>query len=832
MGGGYQYLGVCEGATTEDAAVDGNGGAQYIELAQAVSATLEQELQGVARLQEILAQASAAESGFNMEMDAYRIQISTHNNLLSIEKVDVKNLEKANVTNRLSIDSVKERVVKLTTQKQRVEQLLQKSDESIQLSEKQFSSKTPEVSAEGKSGELVATYKTLSGKLTERKDTLEKLRIIIDRRLAVLQEIQKDLSGLAKKFDGQIKSRKKEQLFERDDASGETFLFLNAGENLAQLKERLRLIVSRSFWLSEVDDITDAGGNWILAGTVAFIALLVFLFRIRRQIEGGGGHPRYVDRPWLRISLMMLGRSLPLLGSVLYIYIPARIQHLHSLPIIHLVVTTLLIFLFARWTLDFLTIADREAVVRLPSPLTARFKALIVTLKWVAVCYSVADFLSGDEKFILAGVRLLLWCGLFVFCALVFGKLKGDRTAGTGEHSGIADRWTRVVKAALLGIFAVGGLMEISGYGAFSSYWLVSWAKTAVAVMMAVLVFMMLKEWELRLRLDSDVDSEEGSKKGQPIQWVLSRVFWFVWIAGAVLSLLLSWDASQAMIWGLFRVVKYPVAIGKMQISLMGIFYAIVILFITQLVAKEARYILLEKLLNTKGFEPGLKDSVSTITTYLVWGFGIIIAMHAFGLNTASMAVGLGALGIGLGFGLQNIFSNFISGIILLFERPIQVGDEVEIGGVWATVKKINVRATVVQTMDNASLIIPNSDFVSSQVTNWSFKDKRLRRRISVGVAYGSDAELVRQTLLEIAEKMPNVLRVPAPDVLFKDFGDSALIFQLRYWTTLPYMLTSETDVRFEINRLFKERNITIAFPQLDLHLNQTVSPAVSLKSS
>ncbi|UCF95587.1 MAG: mechanosensitive ion channel [Desulfobacterales bacterium] len=217
--------------------------------------------------------------------------------------------------------------------------------------------------------------------------------------------------------------------------------------------------------------------------------------------------------------------------------------------------------------------------------------------------------------------------------------------------------------------------------------------------------------------------------------------------------------------------------------------------------------------------EPGVQASVTSITIYVIWALGILVALHAFGVNTTTLAVAFGALGIGLGFGLQNIFNNFVSGIILLLERPIQVGDDVEINGIWASVKKINVRSTVVQTYDNASLIIPNSEFISSQVTNWSFKDLRLRRKITVGVAYGSDTELVRQTLLEIAAQTPNVLTYPESDVLFADFGDSALIFTLRIWTTIKYMLIAETDIRFEIDRLFRERNIEIAFPQRDIHI-------------
>jgi len=179
-------------------------------------------------------------------------------------------------------------------------------------------------------------------------------------------------------------------------------------------------------------------------------------------------------------------------------------------------------------------------------------------------------------------------------------------------------------------------------------------------------------------------------------------------------------------------------------------------------------------------------------------------------------------MSIGIGFGLQAIFNNFVSGIILLFERPIQVGDAVEVQGTFGTVKKINVRATVVQTFDNASLIIPNSEFISSQVTNWSFKEPSLRRKVSVGVAYGSDIELVRQTLLEIPNKTKNVLKKPKPDVLFNDHGDSALIFTLRYWTTIDYYYTTSTDIRFAIDRLFRERNIEIAFPQRDVHIRST----------
>ncbi|MBS0013908.1 MAG: mechanosensitive ion channel, partial [Desulfobacterales bacterium] len=161
----------------------------------------------------------------------------------------------------------------------------------------------------------------------------------------------------------------------------------------------------------------------------------------------------------------------------------------------------------------------------------------------------------------------------------------------------------------------------------------------------------------------------------------------------------------------------------------------------------------------------------------------------------------------------------FLSGIILLFERPIQVGDVVEIGDIWGTVREINVRSTQVRTFDNAELIIPNSDFISQLVTNWSFRDARVRRTVEVRVAYGSDVGLVRELLMDVAYQHPRILRRPHPEVLFSDFGDSALIFKLRFWVHIDWFLVVETDVRCDIDKQFRENGIIIPFPQRDVYL-------------
>jgi small-conductance mechanosensitive channel len=272
------------------------------------------------------------------------------------------------------------------------------------------------------------------------------------------------------------------------------------------------------------------------------------------------------------------------------------------------------------------------------------------------------------------------------------------------------------------------------------------------------------------------------------------------------------------------KLFGFSFEVGSLRFSVKGLLLALIIFCLTHVLTRIGRRLLSEKVLDARNFERGLKDSIITITSYVFWGLGLILALGVLGVNATSLAVVFGALSIGIGFGLQNIFNNFISGLILLFERPIQVGDYVEVNGVWAEVKKINVRSTIVQTFDNSTVIIPNSDFISQQVTNWSFKDPRMRRHVDVGVAYGSDIELVRKTLLDIAANTTDILNYPLPDVLFLDHGDSALIFRLRFWTHVDKYFSTTTDVRFQLDRRFRELNIEIAFPQRDIHIRSAES--------
>jgi small-conductance mechanosensitive channel len=216
----------------------------------------------------------------------------------------------------------------------------------------------------------------------------------------------------------------------------------------------------------------------------------------------------------------------------------------------------------------------------------------------------------------------------------------------------------------------------------------------------------------------------------------------------------------------------------------------------------------------------GMAESLRTIVKYALWGVYAVAALYLLGFSPTSLAVVAGGLSVGVGFGLQNIVNNSISGLILLFGRSILVGDTLQLGDVRGVVRKVYIRNTVVQTFDNATIFIPNSEFISGRIINWSHRDKRVRISIPVGVAYGSDVALVNRLLLEAAGQSPHALADPAPEVLFTTFGPSSLDFTLRVWVDKSNFADSAgSDVRLAIDKLFRAAGVEIAYPQTDLHI-------------
>jgi small-conductance mechanosensitive channel len=270
------------------------------------------------------------------------------------------------------------------------------------------------------------------------------------------------------------------------------------------------------------------------------------------------------------------------------------------------------------------------------------------------------------------------------------------------------------------------------------------------------------------------------------------------------------------------RILKSPLfTIRDADVTLLSILWFIVFITILFFATRLVRKHIIGRLLLKTRLDIGIQHAITTITTYVIILIGLVILLQTAGIDLTTLNVLVGALGIGVGFGLQNIVNNFISGLIILLERPIKIGDRIEVGSIEGDVVKIGGRSTTVLTNDNISVIVPNSKFILENVVNWSHNERTVRFRIPISVAYGSDIKLVEKSLLEVAKDNPDILDNPEPAVRFLEFGDSGLLFELRAWTMTLIHKKGKliSALNFAIYEKFKEHNIEIPFPQRDIHI-------------
>ncbi|GAB5522162.1 MAG: hypothetical protein Roseis2KO_00340 [Roseivirga sp.] len=262
-------------------------------------------------------------------------------------------------------------------------------------------------------------------------------------------------------------------------------------------------------------------------------------------------------------------------------------------------------------------------------------------------------------------------------------------------------------------------------------------------------------------------------------------------------------------------------------LKIFDLFRAVFFLALLAYLSGKFKSVFVKQILSKYSDDIGVSQSIGTIIQYVLLIIGGLIVIQNSGINLGSLNVLAGALGVGIGFGLQNIANNFISGLIILFERPVKVGDRIDVGSITGDVIKISSRATTINTNDNISIIIPNADVINKQVVNWSHNDRNVRFGIPVGVAYKEDPAVIKKILTEVASAHPGVLKKPAPEVLFVQYGDSSLDFDLKVWTNRytdrPIVLKSE--LYYRIFQKFKEQNIEIPYPQRDLHIRSGLTP-------
>lgn len=257
------------------------------------------------------------------------------------------------------------------------------------------------------------------------------------------------------------------------------------------------------------------------------------------------------------------------------------------------------------------------------------------------------------------------------------------------------------------------------------------------------------------------------------------------------------------------------------SLSLFQIFLLIALLIGVFWFSSRTKRFLFNRFLVKSGLDRSLQYAIAQIVSNLVLVIGIFLVLENTGIHLGALTVFAGAVGVGVGFGLQNIASNFISGLVILAERPITIGDRIEVAGVTGQVQQIRARSTLIVTNDNISMIVPNSKFIDSPVTNWTYGDPRVRFRVPIGVAYGSDVNKVREALIAAGRSTAHVLDDPAPSVFLTKFGESSIDFELVVWSSEMSHRPSrfKSDLNFAIEEKLREAGIEIPFPQRDVRI-------------
>ncbi len=430
---------------------------------------------------------------------------------------------------------------------------------------------------------------------------------------------------------------------------------------------------------------------------------------------------------------------------------------------------------------------------------------------------------SAVFSFLLISVgSLALWSVARVIRhELVDNSARGD-TPISAQIAGVLRRMAIAVALA-------APVLSLVGYEFAAQFLFFSSVLSLGLIAVAFLIFAVTREGvEIYL---ADTGDAQAPAEGERLR-LIPIFIGFVLICGLIPLLALTWGASWTDLAVSYEAIASGFVIGDVAISPVDFFWFLLIFLFGYSLTRLAQRTLRNSVFPKAGMTRGGADALASGIGYIGVLLAAVAAISAVGLDLSNLAIVAGALSVGIGFGLQNIVNNFVSGIILLVERPIRVGDWIEVGGVAGYVEKVNVRSTEIRTFDRASYILPNSDLISGAVLNWTHADTTGRVIVKVGVAYGSDTRQVERILLGIAADHPMIIASPPPQALFMSFGSDALEFELRaFLRDINWMLSVRSDLNFSIAEQFAAAGIEIPFAQREVTIKNPEALATALRA-
>jgi small-conductance mechanosensitive channel len=442
------------------------------------------------------------------------------------------------------------------------------------------------------------------------------------------------------------------------------------------------------------------------------------------------------------------------------------------------------------------------------------------------VAYLINQFVDLSLQQQLQMRLLLLFDTAFALALLVFfARIRARRGGKSLMRSGWIFSALVVLCGVGLGISLVSNGVGNATLAEFFTEGIITAACLLVIVSALVRVLVELVDELLLIPAmqSSHIMRLHREQLGQRFSWIVRIAGKILWVVGVLaIFRVVSFLGS-----GLADILKKEWTFGTTTISVWDILAFLLVLFVAVLLSRLIRFLLREEIFPRLTVRRGPADAIVMLANYVIYGFGIYLALSVAGVGLNKFTLLAGALGIGIGFGLQSIVNNFVSGLVLAFERPVNVGDVIQTGKVVGTVARLGVRASIVRTFEGAEVIIPNGDLISKEVTNWTLSDPDRRIEVHLGVAYGTDPHRVIELMTQVAIGHPRIIEDPAPIAYFEGFGEWALNFRLHCWTRdFNDWLTIRSDIALSIHDALKKAGISMSFLPHDVHIRSTENTA------
>lgn len=745
----------------------------------------------------------------------------------SILQQSMKDLERLSSGPNLDDEVLVGARVKYQSVTKTIEDLIRSIDEETS----DLANKLNEIGAPPKDG----TSENIDVIQTRKKLTLEKSALAVSK--TSLEDIQKQSTSRIAQIDVRRQTAFTKAIFKKTSLSA-TLLKNAASSFYNKTRETADLF---SNWFTKIikTQLWSAIGSTTLSLLIALFLSFYFNRLFAKHLDRSQQQPDYFAKVFTAFwdtTLSSLATAIFLSASfALFIYFNLFTPKIQEITFgIVLVITSIVL----AWNLVTAIFAPTQSNWRLFNISNPAAKKMFV-ITFVLCLVQAIDFLIQEINAILSGpisitavqglITSLIIGALLVTMAMIRPRVI-DPLENAAPNNERQVKWPKWLSVPLFAIGFTIIISALSGYIGLSRFIAQQVVVTGAIISLMVIGVISARELSregvlpktsfgnfLSTKLGYETLSIEQVSLGISVL-LISGIF----VLG-VPAILLQWGTQLTEIWYFVKSAFTGVQIGNIHLSLSGIFLGIAVFIFGILATKLIQSWLSNSVFPRSRADAGITGSIKSGLGYFGYGLAALLGITSAGVDLSSLAIVFGALSLGIGFGLQNIVSNFVSGLILLVERPIKVGDWITVGAAEGTVKNINVRSTEIETFQKKSIIVPNSELINQQVGNWTFKSKRGRVDVPIGVAYGSDVRLVEKTLYDIANAHEMVAKDPESNVWFAGFGDSSLDFILRMHVyDIGNNVTVQTDIRFEILERFEKLGLEIPFPQRDLNIKHT----------